>query len=154
MAVNQERFGIDLRLLRDLDRIKSSRDPGHDLSVRRRAETGRVDLDTYAGADNLVQALVLRLLTPQGELAVLGHPTYGSRLAELIGELNIETVRNRAKLYTLEALTADPRVKEVKSVTVKQSNRDRTQVDIAVKLLAIDNDTLLNFVFPFFLERV
>jgi len=153
MAVNQERFGIDLRLLRDLDRIKSSRDPGHDLSVRTRAQTGRVDLDTYEGADNLVQALVLRLLTPQGDLAVLGHRTYGSRLAELIGELNSETVRNRAKLYTLEALTADPRVKEVKSVTVKQNKRDRTQVDIAVNLLAIDSDTALNFVFPFFLER-
>lgn len=153
MAVNQERFGIDLRLLRDLDRINSSRDPGHDLSVRKRNETSLVDLDTYRGADNLVQALVLRLLTPQGELAVLGHPTYGSRLAELIGELNTETIRNRAKLYTLEALTADPRVKRVQSVTAKQSNRDRTQVDIAVKLLAIDSDTPLNFVFPFFLER-
>lgn len=153
MAVNQERFGIDLRLLRDLDRIKSNRDPGHDLSVRKRNETSLVDLDTYVGADNLVQALVLRLLTPQGELAVLGHPTYGSRLAELIGELNTETIRNRAKLYTLEALTADPRVKQVQSVIVKQSKRDRTQVDIAVKLLAIDSDTLLNFVFPFFLEK-
>lgn len=153
MAANQERFGIDLLLLRDLDRIKSSRDPGNDLSVRKRDETGRVDLATHAGADNLVQALVLRLLTPQGELAVLGHPNYGSRLAELIGELNTETTRNRAKLYTLEALTADPRVKEVKSVVVKQSSRDRSQMDIAVRLLAIDSDTPLNFVFPFFLER-
>ena len=153
MAVNQERFGIDLRLLRNLDRVKSSRDPGNDLGVRKRPETNRVDLDTYAGADNLVQALILRLLTPQGELAVLGHPDYGSRLEELIGELNTDTVRNRAKLYTLEALNADPRVKQVQSVIVKQSSRDRTQVDIAVKLLAIDSDTPVNFVFPFFLER-
>lgn len=153
MAVNQERFGIDLRLLRNLDHIKSSRDPGNDLSVRTRNETKQVDLDTYANADNLVQALVLRLLTPKGELAVLGHPTYGSRLAELIGELNTETIRNLAKLYTLEALTSDPRVKQVQSVTVRQSKRDRTQVDIAVKLLAIDSDTALNFVFPFFLEQ-
>jgi phage baseplate assembly protein W len=153
MATNQERLGIDLRLLRDLDRVKSSRDPGNDLAVRKRLETGRVDLDTHAGADNLVQALLLRLLTPKGELAVLGHPDYGSRLEELIGELNSETIRNRAKLYTLEALTADPRVKQVLSVNVKQNSRDRTQVDIAVKLLAIDSDTPLNFVFPFFLER-
>lgn len=158
MATNQERFGKDLRLLRNLDRIKSSRDPGNDLSVRKRPETQRadreqVDLDVYSGVDNLVQALVLRLLTPQGELAVLGHPDYGSRLEELIGELNTETIRNRAKLYTLEALTADPRVKEVLSVNVRQGARDRTQVDIAVRLLAIDSDTPINFVFPFFLER-
>jgi len=153
MAVNQERFGIDLRLLRNLDRVKSSRDPGNDLAVRKRPETQRMDLDTYAGVDNLVQALVLRLLTPQGELAVLGHPDYGSRLEELIGELNSETIRNRAKLYTLEALSADPRVKQVQSVIVRQGSRDRTQVDIAVKLLAIDSDTPINFVFPFFLEK-
>jgi phage baseplate assembly protein W len=153
MATNQERLGIDLRLLRNLDRIKSNRDPGNDLAVRKRPETNRVDLDTHAGADNLVQALLLRLLTPKGELAVLGHPEYGSRLEELIGELNSETIRNRAKLYTLEALTADPRVKQVLSVNVKQNGRDRTQVDIAVKLVAIDSDTPLNFVFPFFLER-
>jgi len=149
MAANQERFGTDLHLLRDLDRRQSSRDPGHDLVTRRRPETGQVDLDTLSGADNLVQALLLRFLTPRGEL--LGHPDYGSRLADLIGEPNTETNRNRAKLYTLEALNAEPRVKKVLEVKVTQNLRDRTQVDIAVKLLAIDSDTPLNLVFPFFL---
>ena len=80
-------------------------------------------------------------------------PSEPPGLEELIGELNTDTVRNRAKLYTLEALNADPRVKQVQSVIVKQSSRDRTQVDIAVQLLAIDSDTPINFVFPFFLER-
>ncbi len=153
MADNHERFGIDLRLLRNLDRIKSNRDPGNDLATRERGETKQVDLAVYSGAENLIQALLLRLLTPKGEMAVLGHPDYGSRLAELIGELNTETTRNLVKLYTLEALTADPRVEKILSVTVAQSRRDRTQVDISVKLRAIQSDTPLNFVFPFFLER-
>jgi phage baseplate assembly protein W len=153
MAENHERFGIDLHLLRNLDRVKSNRDPGNDLSVKKRDETGQFDLNTYSGAENLVQALVLRLLTPRGELAVLGHPDYGSRLAELIGDLNTETTRNLVKLYTLEALAADPRVEKVLSVTVAQSRRDRAQVDINVTLQAIRSDTPLNFVFPFFLER-
>lgn len=112
-----------------------------------------MDLETLTGADNLVQTLLLRFLTPTGELAVLGHPDYGSRLHELIGELNSEANRNRAKLYVLQALADEPRVKKVLSVTVAQNLRDRTQMDIAVKLLAIDSDTPINLVFPFFLER-
>jgi len=153
MANGQERFGTDLRLLRNLELTKSSRDPGNDLSTHRRVETSQFDLDTLGTADNLVQALLLRFLTPVGALALLGHPDYGSRLEELIGELNNETNRNRAKLYTLQALQAEPRVKEVRSVTVTQSLRDRTRMDIKVSLLPVDSDTLLNLVFPFFLER-
>jgi phage baseplate assembly protein W len=151
MRINQERFGTDLRLLRNLDLTKSSRDPGSDLVTRVRVETGQVDLDMLSTADNLIQALLLRFLTPVGELAILGHPDYGSRLSELIGELNSETNRNRAKLYTLEALQAEPRVKEIRSVTVTQSRADPSRVDIKVLLLPVDSDTLLNLVFPFFL---
>lgn len=152
MPVTHARFGTDLRLLRDLEHVKSNRDPGNDLPVRRRTETGQVDLDTWSGADNLIQALLLRFLTPMGELAILGHADYGSRLHELIGELNTETNRNRAKLYVLQALAAEPRVQKVLEVKVTQSKRDRAQVDIAISLLAISSDTPLNLVFPFFFE--
>jgi phage baseplate assembly protein W len=159
MSDRNEKFGADLHLLRNLDRIKSNRDPGNDLATRKRPETQRpgapqVDLDTLSGADNLVQALLLRFLTAQGDLAALGHPNYGSRLHELIGELNTETTRNRAKLFTLEALADEPRVAKVLSVSATTSRKNPTQIDINVKLLAIDSDTPLNLVFPFFLEGV
>ena len=160
MSEREERWGTDLRLLRNLDRTKSSRDPGNDLAVAARLGTGQkdsearlVDLETLTGSENLIQALLLRFLTPVGEMAVLGHPDYGSRLAELIGELNSETNRNRAKLYVLQSLAAEPRVKEVRSVQVTQSRRDPVQMDIAVSLVAIDNDTPINLVFPFFLSE-
>jgi len=52
----------------------------------------------------------------------------------------------------LQALAAEPRVQKVLSVKVTQSKRDRTQMDVDVSLLAIDSDTPLNLVFPFFLE--
>lgn len=146
-----ERWGTDLRLLRDLER-QNSRDRGSDLSTLQRPETGQVDLETLSGADNLKQALLLRFLTAVGELATLGHPTYGSRLFELLGERNTETNRNRAKLYVLQALAAEPRVKEVRSVQVTQGRTDRTRIDIDVTLIPIDSDTPLNLVFPFFLE--
>lgn len=151
MSFDQERWGHDLRLLRNLDfQIDYLR--GKDLVVTDRAETGQTDLATLSGADNLKQALLLRFLTPAGELAVLGHPDYGSRLFELIGQLNTDTTRNRAKLYVLQALAAEPRVKEVRSVQVTQNTSDRTRIDIAVSLVAGEAETLLNLVFPFFLE--
>ncbi len=152
MSENHARFGTDLHLLPDLDRQHSSRDPGHDLIVTTRAATGQVDLETITGADNLVQALLLRFLTPQGELTVLGHSTYGSRLFELIGERNTETNRNRAKLFVLQALADEPRVKKVQSVQVTQNRAHREQIDIEVSLIAVDSDIPLNLVFPFFLE--
>jgi phage baseplate assembly protein W len=146
------KFGVDLQLLRNLDRRKSSRDAGNDLATTRRPGIAGVDLDKLTGADNLVQALFLRFLTPMGELTVLGHPNYGSRLGDLIGELNNETSRNRAKLFVLEAIAAEPRVKEVRSVIVTQDKSDRTRMNINVSLTTIDSDTPLNLVFPFYLE--
>lgn len=152
MSDNHARFGTDLHLLPDLDRQHSSRDPGHDLMYTTRAATSQVDLETITGADNLVQALLLRFLTPVGDLAVLGHSTYGSRLFELIGERNTETNRNRAKLFVLQALADEPRVKKVLSVQVTQNHTVREEIDIKISLIAIDSDTPLNLVFPFFLE--
>ena len=151
MSRNEERWGSDLRLLRNLD-YQTDRDPGRDLAVTTRPETRQRDLETLTGADNLKQALLLRFLTPAGELALLGHPQYGSRLFELLGELNTDTTRNRAKLYVLQALAAEARVKEILSVRVTQGASDRARIDISISLLAIDNDTVLNLVFPFFLE--
>lgn len=153
MAIDPKRFGTDLKLLNNLDLTKSSRDPPNDLSTRIRVETNQGDLDIHSDVDNLVQALLLRFLTPVGEMELLGHPDYGSRLFELIGELNSETNRNRAKLFTLQALQAEPRVKEIRSVDVTQNRGDPTRMDIKVSLLPVDSDTLLNLVFPFFLER-
>lgn len=151
MATLPERFGSDLRLLGNLER-QNDRDRGSDLFTTRRAETHRVDFEMLKGVENLQQALLLRFLTPRGELAILGHPDYGSRLFELIGELNNDTNRNRAKLYVLQALEAEPRVKKVLSVSVTQNLADRTRMDIKVSLLPIDSNTPLNLVFPFFLE--
>ncbi len=141
-------FGSDLRLLANLT-SQYDRERGSDLMTVERAEPRGTDLATLTGAENLQQALLLRFLTPLGELAELGHPTYGSRLSELIGELNNVTNRNRAKLYVLQALADEPRVRKVGAVTVTQSARDRSEADVSVSVLPIDSETALNLVFPF-----
>jgi phage baseplate assembly protein W len=151
MTQANERWGTDLRLLRNLEQ-QNDRSRAHDLSTQVRSETQQVDLELLSAADNLIQALLLRFLTPVGELAALGHPDYGSRLFELLGESNTETNRNRAKLFVLQALAAEPRVKKVTAVNVTQNRADRTRMDIKISLIPIDSDTLINLVFPFFLE--
>jgi phage baseplate assembly protein W len=148
MTDPQARLGADLWLLGDLQR-QNDRSGGSDLRVVPDPRSGASDLATLTDAPNLAQALLLRFLTRQGDLAQLGHPDYGSRLYTLIGELNTDANRNRAKLFVLEALAAEPRVQTVVSVDVIAGARDR--IDIQVALTAITSDTPLNLVFPFFL---
>ncbi len=59
---------------------------------------------------NLGQALILRLLTPKGSLAGLGHAGYGSRLHELIGERKTDSARALCKAHVLAAIAEEPRV--------------------------------------------
>lgn len=151
MPEDTERWGTDLRLLGDLER-QNDRERGSDLYTRRVPQTGAVDLETLAGLDNLRQALLLRFLTSQGELEGLGHATYGSRLYELLGELNVERTRNRAKMFVLQALAMEPRVARVLAVKVTQNATVRERIDIDIRLTPIGSDTPLNLVFPFFLE--
>ena len=117
-------------------------------------EPGRVavpvDLEIASGVPSAVQFLVDRLKTQQGELQALGHPEYGSRHHELIGEPNVDRTRNLIKLYVLEALRHEPRIEKILSAKVYATSsppRDTVQIDLTVLLLG--DDTPLNFVVPF-----
>ena len=151
MVLVEERFGTDLQLLRNLEQ-QHDRDLGRDLHTRLRDETQKVDLKTLTGVESFQQALLLRFLTRSGELSLLGHPNYGSRLHELIGELNTETNRNRAKLFVLQSIANEPRVEKVLTISVTQNISDPNRIDIDMTLKALTFDTPLNLVFPFFLE--
>lgn len=109
------------------------------------------DLGLVQGVDNLGQAVLLRLLTPRGELTELAHPDYGSRLHELVGRGNTETTRNLVKLFILESLQQEPRIAKVEEVTVTPSpgRRDRVDVSIRVKPIAATTSITIG---PFTLE--
>ena len=151
MALLEQRFGDDLQLLRNLEN-QHDRDIGRDLLTRVREQTSQTDLKTLSGVECLQQALLLRFLTRAGELAILGHANYGSRLHELIGEPNTPSNRNRAKLFVLQSIAGEPRIEKVLSISVTQNASDPTRVDIDMKLKALTFDTPFNLVFPFFLE--
>ncbi|MEV8377686.1 GPW/gp25 family protein [Kribbella sp. NPDC056861] len=140
-------FGADLRLLGDLE-YAEQRERGADLLTAVRPVSSKVDLQRLTGVQDLQQALLLRFLTQVGELAQLGHPEYGSRLHELVGEPNTETTRNRAKLFTLQALQGEPRIAAVQSVTVTTDRARPTWLVIKAQVLVIHEPTPLNLVFP------
>lgn len=71
------------------------------------------DLATLTGRENLAQAVILRLLTPVGALAELGHAGYGSRLGELVGREKDDVARFLCRRHVLESLAAEPRVEVV-----------------------------------------
>jgi hypothetical protein len=149
------KLGSDLALTRfvgipgrvELDAAEQG--AGLDLAVvpggrgRPPATPAAADLASVDGRANLGQALILRLLTPRGGLAGLGHATFGSRLGELIGRANDATARNLARLYVLEALGEERRIRAVDglAVTVPPGQPDVIRIDISV-LPVGDDDPL------------
>jgi phage gp46-like protein len=140
-------FAADMRLLGDLEHAEQ-RERGSDVFTAPRPETDKNDLQRLHGVENLQQALLLRFLTQVGELTHLGHASYGSRLHELVGEPNTVTSRNRAKLYALQALTAEPRVAAVESLDVITDPGNRNTILIKARLRTIDSPVPLTLLFP------
>jgi phage baseplate assembly protein W len=121
-----------------------------DLLVRRQVAPGaaRSDLAVATDVDQAAQLLVNRLMTRKGELAPLGHPDYGSRHHELIGEPNNERTRNLVKLYVLQAMAAEPRVSKVVRCTVTSQPFERDVVRVELQVRLIDQPQPLNLVVP------
>ena len=102
------------------------------------------DLTVSSDLDNLRQAIEIRLLTPKGELAALGHADYGSRLPDLIGQPNTETNRNLAKLYVIEALKQERRIEKIVSVEVTPAPGQRQLIKIFLQVKAIGVQSVID----------
>ena len=137
--MSTEQLGRDLKIV--------EKDPGYDLNI---SPTG--DLETIGEEYNLAQAIIMRLNTMQGELTDLGHSSYGSRLHELVGEPNNERTRELVSLYALESVNRDPRVEEVVGISVETIKGDLSRIDISISVKAMGLTSILNIVFPFYLE--
>ncbi len=111
------------------------------------------DLAVAEGIPAITQAIANRLKTRKGELESLGHPDYGSRHHELIGEPNVERTRDLIKLYVLQALRDEPRIEKVLRADVTAEHtppRESVRITLAVRLARVA--TPLNLVIPFSLE--
>jgi phage baseplate assembly protein W len=124
-----------------------------DLAVSRSRQGRDRDIAVVQGGDSADQMLINRIKTHRGELTPLGHPEYGSRHHQLIGEPNVDRTRHLIKLYILEALSHEPRIEKVLSCTVKPAHDPpRDLVRIVIDLKLIDEDEPRNLVVPFYLE--
>ena len=136
-------------------RVTDGRHEDVDVGTRSREVRGEhlEDADLVAGIDNAVQAVIHRIKTQKGELAALGHPEYGSRHHELIGEPNSEHNRNLVKLYILQALAHEPRIEKIGKALVRvDRTRAPDRVEILLELGFIGAQVPANLVIPFSFE--
>jgi len=154
--MNDSFFGMDLHLGFTPD------DDGHvfagpyshvDLQAYRREDVSPKsrDLQLVKDRSNLVQSLILRLMTERGELEPLGHPNYGSRHHELIGQPNVESNRNLLKLRILECLKQELRVQRILKLEVRNLDRgqNRDKVDVEITVQPKNSPDALSFILPF-----
>ncbi len=110
------------------------------------------DLALTQGTDNISQALMLRILVRQGELARLGWPDFGSRVHELIGEPNNLRTRVRLMAFARAAVEKDPRVVEVTHIKAEQAERSLVRLEMDIQLISEPNP--LNLVVDVNLEAL
>jgi phage baseplate assembly protein W len=106
------------------------------------------DLVATGAVANATQAVIHRIKTVQGELADLGHPDYGSRHHTLVGQPNTVRNRNPIKLYTLQALALEPRIRTILSADVV-ADPLRDHVTISLRLSFIGSAVPTDLVVPF-----
>jgi phage baseplate assembly protein W len=147
-----KKFGTDLRAVY---RIKDGRYEDVDFGVASVTKRGKKesDLAFSSGIDTITQAIIHRLKTCYGEMAALGHPDYGSRHNELIGQPNTEHNRGLVKLYILQALAKEPRIEKILRAVIRHDPRlDPSRVDIVLDIKLGIVDEVINFVIPFYFE--
>ena len=144
MAAPQLLSDIALRFIRS-DALSIYEVPDQETRTTAGGRVVRVrDLSVSSDRDNLRQAIEIRLLTPKGELAALGHADYGSRLPDLIGQPNTETNRNLAKLYVIEALKLERRIEKIVAVDVTPAPGQRQLIRIFLKVKAIGVQSVID----------
>lgn len=141
----EEIYGTDLKLF--LESQSDYAGLGADLSVDKSG-----DYEIVSGRENLGQAILHRLMTRKGELSDIGHPQYGSRLHELIGEPNNDRTRELLKLYAKECISQEPRVKDIVRLLVSTMEGVTDSVMLDITVMPIKSSVPLNLVFPFYLE--
>lgn len=106
------------------------------------------DAELVGGVDNAVQAVIHRIMTVQGELADIGHAEYGSRHHTLIGQPNSVRNRNLVKLYILQALALEPRIRKIlKADIVADPQPDLVSISLTISFIgsAVPVDLVVPF---------
>lgn len=92
-------------------------------------------LSRVEGYQNLTQALLLRLNTPQGSLIL--HPEYGSTLGTLLGQRNTEATVNKIVVNVEKTIRQDTRVSNV-SVSAAYVDDETVTLNVIVTPVSFD----------------
>ncbi len=87
---------------------------------------------------------MLRLLTKEGSLAELGHPAYGCKLVDLIGRENNESNRNLARLYVIEAVKQEQRVRSLLDLAIESVPEQPQTIRISFSVVPLNDDDPLS----------
>lgn len=88
------------------------------------------DLKVVGGYDNLKQAIIIRLNTPQGSLLL--HPEYGNTFSDIIGQPNTESNIRKLLVGIEKTLRQDERIKNVK-VVANEVNADTVRIELSIE---------------------
>jgi len=98
-------------------------------------------LSEVSGAQNLIQALTLRVLTPLGGDQF--NTTYGFDAAAVFGPATtVRTTRDLIQLNLVRTLGTDPRVQEIRDVTflAAPTGSGRRAWAVVVTIVTVDGD--------------
>lgn len=107
-------------------------------------ETGRTDISTVEGNENLAQAILLRLRNPIGTLPL--RPTFGSRLSQLMGKGQSENNEYIAHLMVGEALMRETRQVSVDDITVKYQDNE---LKVSFTVIGVNSNKITSINYSF-----
>lgn len=96
------------------------------------------DIRTVKGVKNLQQALLMRLMTPQG--ALLHHPDYGSQLHHLLGTKGSPNQLQKIKIELERVVRSDQRVEDV---TISDFSYDGQTVTATINIKPVGIDQII-----------
>ncbi len=142
-------------LLKDLNLTRRSFD--QQVSDRESVDlipSDRGDLQTISSRANLAKAIINRLFTDKGELSKLGHSNYGSRLHQLIGEMNNTRIRGLAEIYIRECLAMESRIEEITQISFEQPSQgiDRSMLKVTISVKPVGQENEITLTIPIYLE--
>ena len=137
--IYEKAFGQDISLFGDGSSVELTREASGEMTSDIYG-----DIQTVKGIANLRQAIIIRLATPLGSL--IYHPTFGSRLHELIGSRGTFEGAHKIKVEVERCVRSD---KRVDSATVSKADLidDCLDIEVSITPMGMSKAFILSFKF-------
>ena len=139
--MSYETYGNDI-ILKDGDLIAGA---NGDLYTARDYEGKNTESTKFEGYYNILFSLTDALLTLEGDNVF--HPTYGSKLYNLLSTPNSQNLKNAVKETVKESILKDSRVADVTFVQVEQKD---SEISVKASVTLKGSSEVVDFIFPNF----